>query len=295
MCSLNDSQVSDFVQAKKRLHGPMSSKLAVAKVGKQQSGVWVLNSNVTVNQDGIPIGMDENQYIWLGAMYQGPGIAREKDAIPVELPLNANTLSPLLLKLRDILKHNFFPGVLVVSACGVALHYETVLSKFLSCPVPIAFGPSGTGKTTALRSGLALVGSSNRLFSRGTKEKYLELCSESSFPIGIDDPSFQKDVDALCVDLFNGVKSGSITHGERLPITTAVLAANFTNSPKERYFRFGLGPRALELMLLFLHRYASRSVMIEFSSPQVDPSVTDYTEIPLLLKNATKSIGFMIS
>ena len=46
--------------------------------------------------------------------------------------------------------------------------------------------------------------------------------------IGIDDPSFQKDRDTLVVDLFNGAKSGSITHGERLPITTAVIAANFT-------------------------------------------------------------------
>jgi hypothetical protein len=36
LCSLNDSQISDFVQAKKRLHGHMP---AVSKLGKQQSGV----------------------------------------------------------------------------------------------------------------------------------------------------------------------------------------------------------------------------------------------------------------
>jgi hypothetical protein len=54
-----------------------------------------------------------------------------------------------------------------------------------------------TGKTTALRSGLAVVGAyPDRFFNRGTKEKYLELCCESTIPIGIDDSSIQKDIDS---------------------------------------------------------------------------------------------------
>lgn len=237
MCSFTDAQVSDYVQAKKRIHGLLPTKFAVSKVGKQENGFWVLNSKVTVDHDGVEVDVNENPYTWIGSLYEGPGIAKERDAIQViGRLLNSNAIAPLLEHLEKILQHNFFPGLLVIAACAMALHYETILSKFLNCPIPIAFGPSGTGKTTSLQCGLALVGSyPNRLFSRGTKQKYLELCSGSSFPIGIDDPSFQKDIDSLCVDLFNGAKSGSITRGERLPTTTAVIAANFATSASIRW------------------------------------------------------------
>jgi hypothetical protein len=141
----------------------------------------------------------------------------------------------MLLQLQKILGHNFFAGLLLIGGCAMALHYNTILSKFLSCPIPIAFGPSGTGKTTALRCGLSLIGSyPDRLFCSGTKEKYLELCTVSSFPIGIDDPSIQKAIDSLAVELFNGAKSGNITRGIRLPLTTAVITANFTTSSAQR-------------------------------------------------------------
>ena len=116
----------------------------------------------------------------------------------------------------------------------MAMHYSVILNHYMNCAVPIAFGQSGTGKTTALRCGLALIGASSRFFSRGTKEKYLDLCCNSTIPIGIDDPSFQKDIDVLCLDLFNGAKSGSISRGEKKPLTTAVIAANYTASSTEK-------------------------------------------------------------
>ena len=76
------------------------------------------------------------------------------------------------------------------------------------------------GKTTALRCGLAMVGSyPNSLFCQGTKQKYLDLCCQSSMPLGIDDPSFHKEIDSLCVDLFKGSKTGSIYFkgGKKIP------------------------------------------------------------------------------
>ena len=72
------------------------------------------------------------------------------------------------------------------------------------------------------------------MFSRGTREKCLDLYCDSSIPIGIDDPSVQQDVDSLILDLFNGAKSGSICRGERKPSTTAIIAANFTTTSKEK-------------------------------------------------------------
>jgi hypothetical protein len=104
-------------------------------------------------------------------------------------------------------------------ACTMSLHYGTIMRRYLNCPVAIAFGPSGTWKTPT--SGLAVVSAyTDRFFSRGTKEKYLELCCKSTIPIGIDDPSVQKDIESLCLDLFNGAKSGSLRKGERKPSTT---------------------------------------------------------------------------
>jgi len=243
MCSFTDKEVSEFIQAKKRRDGHLETKKAVSRVGRQENGSWVLNEEVLVGVSGQQVGLDTSPYIWIGHLLEGPGVAKPGDAIPVEVPLNSQRLEPLVQALRSILKHNFFPGMLVLGACAMSLHYEAILSKFLNCPVAVAFGPSGTGKTTALRGGLAIVGAyPNRFFSRGTKEKYLELCCESTIPIGIDDPSVQKDIDSLILDLFNGAKSGSITRGERKPCTTAVISANFTTTSREKYVHPELDP-----------------------------------------------------
>ena len=34
--------------------------------------------------------------------------------------------------------------------------------------------------------------------------------------------------------------------------------------------------------------------MIEFEAPQINPSLTDYTQLPSLMKESTRSIGYMI-
>jgi hypothetical protein len=153
----------------------------------------------------------------LGHMYEGLGIAKPTDATPVELP----------------------PAIVYAEAPPAAASFDftaQLLSRLTSywsmynfstlrhdneksCPVAIAFGPSGTWKTPT--SGLAVVSAyTDRFFSRGTKEKYFELCCKSTIPIGIDDPSVQKDIESLCLDLFNGAKSGSLRKGERKPSTT---------------------------------------------------------------------------
>lgn len=40
----------------------------------------------------------------------------------------------------------------------MALHYQTFIQKLRSCPIMLAYGTSGTGKTTAIHCGLALLG-----------------------------------------------------------------------------------------------------------------------------------------
>ena len=149
MCSFTDKELSEYVQ-EKRQHGEIETKRAVSRVGCQDNGLWVLNEKLIINADGKEVSVDDSPCIWLGHLYEGPGIAKNVNAITVPLPLDAKVLIELATKLKSIMEHNFFAALLLLGACVMSLHYGTILDKYLNCPVPIAFGPSGTGKTTAL-------------------------------------------------------------------------------------------------------------------------------------------------
>ena len=61
-----------------------------------------------------------------------------------------------------------------------------ILSLYM---VPLAFGPSGTGKTTLFLCALSLFGgTANRSYSMVTKEKIIDLCRTYGVPLGVDDP-----------------------------------------------------------------------------------------------------------
>ena len=90
-----------------------------------------------------------------------------------------------------------------MGSAAMSLHYETVMSKYQNCPIPLAFGPSGTGKTTAVHCALSIVGAHPNRFVSSSK---------SSVPIGVDNPSFQTIIDSLCIDLFNGANSGTMEY-----------------------------------------------------------------------------------
>ena len=98
------------------------------------------------------------------------------------------------------MKHNFIPCVMTIAGTILALHYQRVQKKLKFCPIPLAFGNSGTGKTTALLCGLSLLGA--QFFSKITKEKILQLCSSSGIPLGVDDPHSQNDISRLLIDLY---------------------------------------------------------------------------------------------
>ena len=40
-------------------------------------------------------------------------------------------------------EHNFIPCILTMASLVIALHYQSIVKKFKSCPVPIAFAESG--------------------------------------------------------------------------------------------------------------------------------------------------------
>ena len=97
-------------------------------------------NDITIDEDGCMVLEENNPYIWLGSLYQGVDIAKESSGIPVSQPFSIDSLKSLLLHLKDIMDHNFFLSLLLISASIMTLHYETTLSKFLSCLVPTAFG-----------------------------------------------------------------------------------------------------------------------------------------------------------
>ena len=58
----------------------------------------------------------------------------------------------------------FWYSIIICTGTLMVLHYQTFIEKFKSCPVTLAYGKSGTGKTTALHCGLGLVGADNFRF-----------------------------------------------------------------------------------------------------------------------------------
>lgn len=98
----------------------------------------------------------------------------------------------------------------------MVLHYQLMQKRVSFCPIPLAFGSSGTGKTTALRCALGMMGIvSKRLYCSITKEKIVDLCCSSGIPLGVDDPQSKGDISNLIIKLYNGAGVGLLSRGER--------------------------------------------------------------------------------
>ena len=111
----------------------------------------------------------------------------------------------------------------------MALHYEAFIRHMKSCPVPIAHGPSGTGKTTALHCGLGLLGADDlRFFRQLSSSKALQLCAVTNLPLGLDDPDTKSNFCNLVMDLYNGARKGTMSSGEIKPRSGMVVSTNFT-------------------------------------------------------------------
>lgn len=215
---------------RKEIVGQFQKKEAIVFVGRQYNDIWTLSKHAIIDEDRHKIAQQDSPFVWVDSLLP----YGKEIIIPVPLPLNTECLTSLINQL-EIRGHNLYPTLLLMGSAAMSLHYETIMSKYQNCPIPLAFGASGTGKTTALRCALSIVGAHpNRFFSRATLEKLMDVCSKSSVPIGVDDPSFQKNIDSLCIDLFNGANSGNLSRGTQEPRTTAIISANFSTSTKEK-------------------------------------------------------------
>ena len=234
-CSMQDHQLSEYLQIKKRNAARLPEKLAVRTVGQQDRHIWVFGPNCHISSNGILVNPDESPYVWISHLYSGPGVAPHHSACNIELPLDASALPSLIRSLKGVMQHNFIPSLLALGACAMALHYNTVMKNYMNCPIPIICGSPGTGKTTALRCGLSLLGAyPQRFWSHATKEKYVSLCSSSSLPLGIDDPRSQAIISDLVMSLYSEAQEGTMSRGDQKANSLAIICSNFFVKPEEK-------------------------------------------------------------
>ena len=191
----------------------------------------VMASNVYLSPASEMINLASSEYVCIGHVYNGPGVATDAQPCQIELPLTTDPLCNFTENLRVSMCHNFMPTVMTMASIIHALHYQTMLQKLRCCPVALAFGNAGTGKTIALQCGLSLMGvQDTRFYSKFSKEKVFDLCFTSSIPLGVDDPQSKADISRLIIDLYND----TIGRRERKPISTCVITSNFTTLEQQR-------------------------------------------------------------
>ena len=223
-----------YIQFKKRKK-KLPVKYAIANVGLQSDGVWVLGSTTYISGKGEEILAEQSKHVWIGDIYHGPGVASSLDQCPIELPLSTEPLTILLLALKKSMKHNFLPCLITMAGAIMALHYQKFIENLKSCPVLFAYGKSGSGKTTALLCALSLLGADNLRFFRAlSPAKVVQLCSITDIPLGLDDPDTKGGFSKVIMDLFNGAKQGTISRGEIKPKSTVIISSNITPINQQR-------------------------------------------------------------
>ena len=60
--------------------------------------------------------------------------------------------------MRTAFQHNFIPAMFVLGHGVVSMNAELVASRLDCCPVTVAVGASGLGKTMALKTALSMIG-----------------------------------------------------------------------------------------------------------------------------------------
>ena len=198
MCTFTDKEIAEYIRHKKTIFhetNPHSIKKAVSIISKQpDSNTYVLGPKAIFDEYGSHLEDDESEFIWVSDLVNGVGVASSELVCDINPP-SSEAVCNLFRLLPTVFKHNTIPAVLVMGAACMAFHYGIIINTKKSCGVPLAFGPSGTGKTMSLRCALALFGTHNQhMFQQGTLQFFANRCSESTVPFGIDDPSHSNEL-----------------------------------------------------------------------------------------------------
>ena len=66
--------------------------------------------------------------------------------------------------LENVMGHNFYPSLLVVSGVVLCFHYSSLAGGNCGCPVIVASGQPETGKTKSIKTALSMIGMSFDLY-----------------------------------------------------------------------------------------------------------------------------------
>ena len=178
-------KTDSFLQA--ALDEPFSRKCAARVTGLQQPPswldeedrqrkLWVLNSEVQLDEHGTPIEAKDSPYIWLGDICAArPELFQPDNAMGQHLIADPTTKSTVMLPLNDeaaavlidtLDRYNLPAVLLVIGGFILAVHYEILMEKFKAVPATIAYGQVQCGKTRATLAALSLMGiTSTNFFS----------------------------------------------------------------------------------------------------------------------------------
>ena len=275
--ALNEVQFSMFIQFLKQDSAQcLTISKAVTRIGQQDdTELWVLGECVQVDAHGQLISQEDLVYTWLDwSVQQGLGNVSLKEVLPtICLPLNTTILHRAVKLLQAIMKHNFIASTLMVAGAVMTLHYSSLVQHSTGCPTIVAVGPSQSGKSTALRVALSIVGmltqmqlklsmtpnicnpwraflllhfsafihiglAREAIYERVTNAFILERAAASTLPFAVGDPaeesSKQCNIGDIIVDLHNGGRTGSMRKGLTCAASAPLIPINHELPHKER-------------------------------------------------------------
>ena len=89
----------------------------MSKIGKQENNTWVFAPEVFLSSSGQLLDSQNTEYVSVGHLFHGPGVAGENNFCAIELPLTTDPLCSLMESLRGHLAHNFMPCVPIHGIC----------------------------------------------------------------------------------------------------------------------------------------------------------------------------------
>ena len=149
---------------------------------------WYMGSKWRSMCLGMIIELSETAYVWISDVFSGPEIPRASLACRLEPSLSTISLHPLLEALKLHLVHNYYSALLFIGLTILTLHYQEFIECLRYCPIPLACGDSGTGKTTILHCHWWEHGKQG--FSAKPQGRRFSTCCEcAGIPLGLDDPT----------------------------------------------------------------------------------------------------------
>ena len=242
---LDSTQLIEYFQTLQRVCQSLPIKKAVLYTGMQADGSCVLNEETFVSAEGTLISPEDSGLIWLNKdlIYENDKVKSTDIAPHIIHPLSDEPLKDLVLILKKVAKHNFYPALGVVAAVIMSFHYKIIKERHGGCPIAVAMGESETGKSTAIRTALGLFGCHQiGRYVKGTNAIFLERSSKSSIPFGIEEAmpstkahSNKLDLGELVIDLYDGAISANMKSGIVKPKSAPIIATNFKVEEIARY------------------------------------------------------------